>query len=308
MNAFTDVSQLVGNTPLFWLKDFAKKHGVCANIYAKLESYNPTGSVKDRVALKMIKDAEARGIISPGDTLIEPTSGNTGIGLAALGVSMGYNVIITMPDTMSKERIKMMEAYGAQVVLTEGSKGMLGAIEKAKELCETYKSYHIMGQFTNPSNPDAHYETTGPEIWAQTYGKVDIFISAAGTGGTVSGTGKYLKEKKPDVLVVAAEPDASPVLSGGRASSHKIQGIGAGFIPEIYDADVVEEVIRVTDNEAYTLGAELAKTHGLLVGISSGAALSAAIKIGSREENKGKNIVVILPDNGMRYLSTEGYY
>lgn len=308
MNAFTEIGQLVGNTPLLLLEDFAKKHGVCANIYAKLESYNPTGSVKDRVALKMIKDAEFTGVISPGDTLIEPTSGNTGIGLAALGVSMGYNVIITMPDTMSQERIKMIQAFGAQVVLTEGSKGMSGAIEKAKELCETDKSYHIMGQFTNPSNPDAHYETTGPEIWIQTEGKVNIFVSAAGTGGTVTGTGKYLKEKNPDILVVAAEPDASPVLSGGSASPHKIQGIGAGFIPEIYDSSVVDEVIRVTDAEAYSLGAELAKTQGLLVGISSGAALFAAIKIGSREENKGKNIVVILPDNGMRYLSTEGYY
>ncbi len=308
MNAFTEIGQLVGNTPLFLLEDFAKKHGLCANIYAKLESYNPTGSVKDRVALKMIKDAQSKGIISPGDTLIEPTSGNTGIGLAALGVSMGYNVIITMPDTMSAERIKMMEAYGAQVVLTEGSKGMSGAISKAHELSLSNKGYHIMGQFTNPSNPDAHYETTGPEIWNQTDGKVDIFISAAGTGGTVTGTGKFLKEKNPDILVVAAEPDASPVLSGGSASPHKIQGIGAGFIPEIYDDDVVDEVIRVTDAEAYSLGAELAKTQGLLVGISSGAALSAAIKIATRPENKGKNIVVLLPDNGMRYLSTEGYY
>lgn len=308
MNAFTDISQLVGNTPLLLLEDFAKKYGVCANLYAKLELYNPTGSVKDRVALKMIMDAESKGIISQGDTLIEPTSGNTGIGLAALGVSMGYNVIITMPDTMSAERIKMMEAYGAQVVLTPGSKGMSGAIEKAKELAASNKSYHIMGQFTNPSNPAAHYETTGPEIWQQTDGKVDIFISAAGTGGTVTGTGRYLKEKNSEILVIAAEPDASPVLSGGKASPHKIQGIGAGFIPEIYDADVVDEVVRVTDSEAFSLGAELAKTQGLLVGISSGAALSVAIKIGSLPENKDKNIVVILPDSGMRYLSTEGYF
>lgn len=296
MLVFNSVSELVGSTPLLKLD---------GNIYAKLEYFNPAGSIKDRAALYMIEDAEKNGKIKPGDTLIEPTSGNTGIGLAAIGVSKGYNIIITMPDTMSKERIKTMEALGATVILTEGIRGMAGAIEKADELAKEMNGL-VVGQFVNPANVTAHYETTGPEIYEDMDGKVDILVSAIGTGGTISGIGKYLKEQNKDIQVIGVEPASSPFISEGKKGSHKIQGIGAGFIPEILDQTVIDEIITVTDEEAYSSGKQLAKKHGLLVGISSGAAYSAAEK--AAKENPNKNIVVIFPDSGSRYLSTEGYY
>ncbi len=300
--------ELVGGTPLLRLYGFEKEYSVTAEIYAKLEFLNPAGSIKDRVALKMIQDAENSGKISQGATLIEPTSGNTGIGIAAIGISKGYKVIITMPDTMSQERIKLIKAYGADVILTDGKKGMAGAIEKAEELANTIENSLLMGQFTNPSNPSAHFETTGPEIWDDTKGEVDILVSAAGTGGTVTGTGKYLKSKKDSIRIIAVEPASSPILSGGKPVSHKIQGIGAGFIPDILDKNIIDQVITVTDEEAYNFGRNVAKTDGLLVGISSGAALAATYKLANMPENKSKKIVVILPDTGSRYLSTEGYY
>ncbi len=298
MQFYNNIYELVGSTPLLKLD---------TNIFAKLEYFNPTGSIKDRAALYMIEDAKAKGEIKPGDVLIEPTSGNTGIGLAAIGVAKGYKVIITMPDTMSAERIKTMRAYGAEVVLTDGVLGMQGAIDKADELAATLGG-KIMGQFTNPANTKAHFETTGPEIWEATDGRVDIFVAAVGTGGTISGTATYLKLQNAGVKVYGVEPQASAVLSGGIKGAHKIQGIGAGFVPEILDRSVIDEILTVNDDEAYAAGRELAKKYGLLVGISSGAAYAAAKRIASDPQNSGKKIVVIFPDSGSRYLSTEGYY
>lgn len=305
---YKTIESLIGNTPLIKLNNFMEINNINATLLAKLEFFNPAGSVKDRVALKMIKDAEADGKINKNSILIEPTSGNTGIGIAAVGVSKGYRVIITMPSTMSAERIKIMRAYGAEVVLTDGTKGMSGAIEEAERLAKEFPSAFVMGQFTNSSNPSAHYETTGPEIWQDTDGEIDILVSCVGTGGTITGTAKYLKEKNPKIKVVAVEPASSPVLSKGKSGSHKIQGIGAGFIPSILDTTIIDEIITVTDDEAYNFGSQVAKTDGVLVGISSGAALAAAVEISKRTENVGKNIVVILPDTGMRYLSTENYF
>lgn len=302
MNIYESLTDLVGDTPLLQLKYDGE-----AEIYAKLEFFNPAASIKDRAALYMIEQAEKSGKIKKGDTLIEPTSGNTGIGLAMIGVTKGYRVIITMPDSMSKERITLMKAYGAEVVLTEGTRGMTGAIEKAEELALTLGGI-VMGQFTNPANTLAHFETTGPEIWRDTDGKVDILVSAIGTGGTISGVGKYLKSQNSAVRIIGVEPASSPVLSGGEKGAHKIQGIGAGFVPEILDIEIFDELLTVSDEEAFTAGRELAGKQGLLVGISSGAAYAAALKVASREENRGKKIVVIFPDSGSRYLSTEGYY
>ena len=308
MKIYNSFSEIIGNTPLLRLNNFKKAHSLEAEVYAKLEFMNPAGSIKDRAALKMIDDAEKSGMIESGYTLIEPTSGNTGIGIASVGVSRGYKVIITMPDTMSEERIKIMQAYGAEVVLTDGKKGMAGAIAKAEELEKTLDNAVVMGQFVNPSNPAAHFSTTGPEIYNDTDGKVDILISAVGTGGTITGIGKYLKSKIANIKIIGVEPEASPVLSGGNAGPHKIQGIGAGFVLEILDTAIIDEIVTVSNEEAYSFGRDIAKIEGLLVGISSGAALAAAKKIASRPENFGKSIVVILPDTGMRYLSTEGYY
>ena len=308
MNYFNTISDIIGKTPLLKLNNFIEKYKLDANLFAKLEFMNPAGSIKDRAALQMINDAERSGRIKPGYTLIEPTSGNTGIGIAAVGVSRGYRVIITMPDTMSAERIKIMEAYGAEVILTSGKLGMSGAIDKAKELEKSLDNAVVMGQFVNPSNPESHYVTTGPEIYNDTDGKIDILISAVGTGGTITGIGRFLKSKNNNIKIIGVEPKDSPVLSGGSAGPHKIQGIGAGFVPEILDTDLIDEIVTVSNDDAYSFGRDLAKTEGLLVGISSGAALAGAINIASRPENKGKNIVVILPDTGMRYLSTEGYF
>ena len=300
----SNVSELIGNTPLLSADRFAKSEGIDARIVAKLELFNPAGSVKDRIAKAMIEDAEKKGILKEGDTIIEPTSGNTGIGLASVGVSKGYTVILTMPETMSVERRNLLKAFGAKVVLTEGAKGMKGAIEKADELSKEIDNAVILGQFVNPSNPQAHYDSTGPEIWEGTDGKVDIFIAGVGTGGTVSGTGRYLKEKNPDIKVVAVEPETSPVLSEGKSGPHKIQGIGAGFVPDTLDTKVYDEVIKVPNEGAFQKGAAFARSEGVLVGISSGAALYAAAELAKREENKGKTIVVLLPDTGERYLST----
>lgn len=303
-NIKENVSQLIGGTPLLNASRFAKAEGVDAEIVVKLELFNPAGSVKDRVAKAMIEDAESKGILKPGSTIIEPTSGNTGIGLASVGVSKGYTVILTMPETMSVERRNLLKAFGAKVVLTEGAKGMKGAIEKADELSKEIDNAVILGQFVNPANPKAHYDTTGPEIWNDTDGKVDIFISGVGTGGTVSGTGVYLKEKDPNVKVVAVEPETSPVLSEGKSGPHKIQGIGAGFVPDTLDTKVYDEVIKVPNEGAFRKGAAFARSEGILVGISSGAALYAAVELAKRPENKGKRIVALLPDTGERYLST----
>lgn len=303
-NIKENVSELIGGTPLLDAKRFVKSEGVDAKIVAKLELFNPAGSVKDRVAKAMIEDAEKKGILKEGATIIEPTSGNTGIGLAAVGVSKGYTVILTMPETMSVERRNLLKAYGAKVVLTEGAKGMKGAIAKADELSKEIENSVILGQFVNPANPTAHYETTGPEIWADTDGKVDIFIAGVGTGGTVSGVGRYLKEKNPNVKVVAVEPETSPVLSEGKSGAHKIQGIGAGFVPDTLDTKVYDEVIKVPNEGAFQKGAAFARAEGVLVGISSGAALYAAVELAGHEENKGKTIVALLPDTGERYLST----
>ena len=296
------VTELIGNTPILKLNKYTDK-----NIYAKLEYLNPAGSAKDRVALSMIEEAEKTGLLKPGATIIEPTSGNTGIGLAFVAVAKGYKAILTLPDTMSIERRKLLAAYGAEIVLTEGVKGMSGAIEKANELAKEIPNAFVAGQFDNLANPLAHKTTTGPEIYRQMDGKVDIFVAAVGTGGTITGTGEYLKEKNPDIQIVAVEPKGSPVLSGGTAGKHGIQGIGAGFVPSILNTDIYDEIITITDEEAYEEGRRFAKTEGILLGISSGAALKAASIIADRTENKDKNIVVLLPDSGDRYLSTPLY-
>ncbi len=297
--------ELIGNTPLMKLNNYSKKTGVTnATLLAKLEYLNPAGSVKDRVALAMIEDAEKKGLLKPGATIIEPTSGNTGIGLAAVAAAKGYKAILTLPDTMSVERRNLLKAYGAKIVLTEGAKGMKGAIAKAEELNKEIQGSIILGQFVNPANPKAHKETTGPEIWDQTDGKVDIFVAGVGTGGTLSGVGEFLKSKNPNVKVVSVEPATSPVLSKGTAGAHKIQGIGAGFVPDTLNTKIYDEVIAIENEDAFTEGKNFAVSEGILVGISSGAALKAASILAARPENKGKNIVVLLPDSGDRYLST----
>lgn len=300
-NTFLD---LVGNTPLVRVNNLIKKDELKADVLAKLEYFNPAGSVKDRIAKEMILDALEKGLINENTTLIEPTSGNTGIGLSAVATALNLKIIITMPETMSVERRNLMKAYGAELVLTPGSEGMKGAIAKAKELASQIENSFIPGQFENPANPTAHYKTTGPEIYEQTEGKVDIFVAGVGTGGTISGIGKYLKEKNPEVKVVAVEPASSPVLSTGKGGAHKIQGIGAGFVPETLDTKIYDEIITVENEDAFATGKEMAKTEGILVGISSGAALYAAKELAKREENAGKTIVVLLPDGGDRYLST----
>lgn len=300
-NGFLD---LVGQTPLVRLNNLIKKEGLEADVLAKLEYFNPAGSVKDRIAKEMILDAMEKGLINENTTLIEPTSGNTGIGLSAVATSLNLKIIITMPETMSVERRNLMKAYGAELVLTPGSEGMKGAIAKAKELASQIENSFIPGQFENPANPQAHYKTTGPEIYSQTGGKVDIFVAGVGTGGTISGIGKYLKEQNPNVKVVAVEPASSPVLSTGKGGAHKIQGIGAGFVPDTLDTKIYDEIITVENEDAFASGKEVAKTEGILIGISSGAAIQAAKELAKREENKGKTIVVLLPDGGDRYLST----
>lgn len=300
-NGFLD---LVGQTPLVRLNNLIKKEGLEADVLAKLEYFNPAGSVKDRIAKEMILDAMEKGLINENTTLIEPTSGNTGIGLSAVATSLNLKIIITMPETMSVERRNLMKAYGAELVLTPGSEGMKGAIAKAKELASQIENSFIPGQFENPANPQAHYKTTGPEIYSQTEGKVDIFVAGVGTGGTISGIGKYLKEQNPNVKVVAVEPASSPVLSTGKGGAHKIQGIGAGFVPDTLDTKIYDEIITVENEDAFATGKEVAKTEGILIGISSGAAIQAAKELAKREENKGKTIVVLLPDGGDRYLST----
>lgn len=302
---YSSAQQLVGRTPLLRLQKTEKENALAARLLAKLEFFNPGGSVKDRVALAMIRDAEDRGLLAPGGTVIEPTSGNTGIGLAVMAAIRGYKAIIVMPDSMSKERQLLMKAYGAQVVLTPGALGMTGAIQKAKELAQENPGSFIPDQFCNPANWKAHFTTTGPEIWEDTDGNVDIFVAGVGTGGTVTGVGKYLKSQNPKVQIVAAEPAASALLSGGEAGPHGLQGIGANFIPEVLDRDVLDAVIAITEEEAYEAARQLGKTEGVLVGISSGAALHAAILLAKRPENAGKTIVVLLPDTGDRYLSTE---
>ena len=301
---YENVAELIGKTPLLHANNFEKKRGVEANIFAKLEYFNPAGSVKDRVALAMINDAEQRGILKEGSVIIEPTSGNTGIGLASIAAARGYRIILTMPETMSIERRNLLKAYGAELVLTEGSKGMKGAIAKAEELAKETPDSFIPGQFVNPANPAAHKATTGPEIWEDTEGNVDIFIAGVGTGGTVTGVGQYLKSQNPDVKVVAVEPAGSPVLSQGKAGAHKIQGIGAGFVPETLDTKVYDEIITVENEDAFKTGRDIARSEGVLVGISSGAAVWAATELAKRPENKGKTIVALLPDTGERYLST----
>ncbi len=305
---YNSIGELVGNTPLLSLNGLKAKLGFSTNILGKLEFFNPAGSIKDRVALKMILDAENSGRINKNSILVEPTSGNTGIGIAAIGVSRGYNVKIVMPNTMSAERINLIKAFGAEVVLTNGELGMKGAIEKAKEIVKENPAAVIMGQFENPSNPVAHYETTGPELWVDTNGKIDYLISAVGTGGTISGAGAYLKEQNPNIKVIAVEPETSAVLSGKSAGAHKIQGIGAGFVPETLNLNVIDDIITVSNEEAYNFGRMVAKTDGVLVGISSGAALAAAVKLANKQNLSGKNIVVILPDTGSRYLSTPDYF
>ena len=303
-NIYTSADQLIGKTPLLELTHIEKAHDLKAKIVAKLEYFNPAGSVKDRIAKAMIDDAEAKGVLKPGSVIIEPTSGNTGIGLASVAAARGYRIIIVMPETMSVERRQIMKAYGAELVLTEGAKGMKGAIAKADELAKEIPNSFVAGQFVNPANPKAHYETTGPEIWADTDGKVDFFVAGVGTGGTITGTGKFLKEKNPNVKVVAVEPKTSAVLSTGVAGAHKIQGIGAGFVPDVLDTKVYDEIIPVDNDDAFAVGKEVGRREGVLVGISSGAALWAAIELAKRPENAGKTIVVLLPDTGDRYLST----
>ena len=303
-NIYTSADQLIGKTPLLELTHIEKKLGLKAKILAKLEYFNPAGSVKDRVAKAMIDDAEEKGLLKPGSVIIEPTSGNTGIGLAAVAAARGYRIIIVMPDTMSVERRQLMKAYGAELVLSEGAKGMKGAIAKADELAAEIPGSFIPGQFVNPANPKAHFETTGPEIYADTDGEVDIFVAGVGTGGTITGVGEYLKSKKPEVKVVAVEPATSPVLSKGTAGAHKIQGIGAGFVPKVLDTGVYDEIIPVANEDAFAVGKQIGKAEGVLVGISSGAAAWAAIELAKRPENEGKTIVVLLPDTGDRYLST----
>lgn len=304
MRTFDKITDLIGGTPILKLNNYIALNELPANIYAKLEYFNPAGSVKDRIAKAMIDDAEAKGALKPGAVIIEPTSGNTGIGLAAVAASKGYRIILTMPETMSVERRNLLKAYGAELVLTDGAKGMKGAIAKAEELAQQIEGGFIPSQFTNSANPTAHFYTTGPEIWEDTDGKVDIFVAGVGTGGTVSGVGKYLKSKNPNVKVVAVEPAGSPVLSKGVAGPHKIQGIGAGFVPETLDTKIYDEIIAVENEDAFATGRTLARKEGLLVGISSGAAVYAATQLAKRPENKGKNIVVLLPDTGDRYLST----
>jgi cysteine synthase A len=303
-NVYTSISQLVGHTPLVELTKYEKNHGLKAKILAKLEYFNPAGSVKDRIALAMIEDAEKKGLLKPGSTIIEPTSGNTGIGLASVAAAKGYKAILTMPETMSVERRNLLKAYGAQLVLTEGSKGMKGAIAKADELAKEIPNSFIPGQFVNPANPAAHKATTGPEIWTDTDGQVDFFVAGIGTGGTISGVGEYLKEQNPNIKVAAVEPLSSPVLSKGVAGPHKIQGIGAGFVPDTLNTKIYDEIIPVSNEDAFAIGKAVAKEEGVLVGISSGAALWAATEIAKRPENEGKTIVVLLPDTGDRYLST----
>ncbi len=301
---YTSADQLIGKTPLLELTHIEKKYGLKAKVLAKLEYFNPAGSVKDRIARKMLDDAEAAGKITPDSVIIEPTSGNTGIGLASVAVARGYRIIIVMPETMSVERRQLMKAYGAELVLTEGAKGMKGAIAKADELAKEIPNSFVPGQFVNPSNPKAHYETTGPEIFEDTDGEVDIFVAGVGTGGTITGVGEYLKDKKPGVKIVAVEPETSAVLSTGVAGAHKIQGIGAGFVPDVLDTKVYDEIIPVSNEAAFEAGKLIGKSEGVLVGISSGAAAYAAIELAKRPENEGKTIVVLLPDTGDRYLST----
>ena len=303
-NIYTSADQLIGKTPLLELTHIEKALGLKAKVLAKLEYFNPAGSVKDRVAKAMIDDAEEKGLLKPGSVIIEPTSGNTGIGLAAVAAARGYRIIIVMPDTMSVERRQLMKAYGAELVLSEGVKGMKGAIAKADELAAEIPDSFIPGQFVNPANPKAHFETTGPEIYADTDGEVDIFVAGVGTGGTITGVGEYLKSKKPEVKVVAVEPATSPVLSKGTAGAHKIQGIGAGFVPKVLDTGIYDEIIPVANEDAFAVGKQIGKAEGVLVGISSGAAAWAAIELAKRPENEGKTIVVLLPDTGDRYLST----
>ncbi len=303
-NIYTSADQLIGKTPLLELTHIEKALGLKAKVLAKLEYLNPAGSVKDRVAKAMIDDAEEKGLLKPGSVIIEPTSGNTGIGLAAVAAARGYRIIIVMPDTMSVERRQLMKAYGAELVLSEGAKGMKGAIAKADELAASIPGSFIPGQFVNPANPKAHFETTGPEIYADTDGEVDIFVAGVGTGGTITGVGEYLKSKKPEIKVVAVEPATSPVLSKGPAGAHKIQGIGAGFVPKVLDTGVYDEIIPVANEDAFAVGKQIGKAEGVLVGISSGAAAWAAIELAKRPENEGKTIVVLLPDTGDRYLST----
>ncbi|MCQ2441113.1 MAG: cysteine synthase A [Clostridia bacterium] len=304
MKIYTELTELIGSTPLYELKNFEKENGIDAKILAKLEYFNPAGSVKDRVAAAMIEDAENKGLIKSGAVIIEPTSGNTGIGLAAVAASKGYKVILTMPDTMSVERRNLLKAYGAEIVLTDGKKGMSGAIEKAEELRKEIRGSIIAGQFVNMANPKSHYNSTGPEIWNDTDGTVDIFVAGVGTGGTLSGTGKYLKEKNPNIKVVAVEPSGSPLLSKGYTGTHGLQGIGANFVPDTLDNSVYDEIITVTDEDAYKMGSFLARKEGILVGITSGAAVFTASLLAKRPENKGKTIVALLPDTGERYLST----
>ena len=304
---YSSVDELIGGTPLLRLCNIEKEYGIEATLLAKIESFNPGGSAKDRVAKRMLDDAEKAGLLTPDSVIIEPTSGNTGIGLSAVGTSRGYRVIIVMPDTMSMERRLLMSAYGAELVLTDGKLGMNGAIAKAEELAREIPNSFIPGQFTNPSNSAAHFDTTGPEIWEDTDGKVDCFVAGVGTGGTVTGVGEYLKSKNPQIRVIAVEPASSPVLSGGTAGAHGLQGIGAGFVPEVLNTDIYDEIITVTEDEAYTAGRLMGKREGVLVGISAGAALHAAIGIAKREEYRGKTVVVLLPDTGDRYLSTKMY-
>ena len=302
---YQNIAEFIGNTPLLELRGMEKKYQLKARLLAKLEYLNPSGSVKDRAALGMLKDALKKGLIAPGATIVEPTSGNTGIGLAALAASEGFHLILTMPETMSVERRNILKAYGAEIVLTDGTQGMAGAIEKAKELVEEIPGSFLPGQFENPANARAHFETTGPELWRDTDGNIDVFVSAVGSGGTITGTGQYLRQQKPEIRIIAVEPETSPVLSGGAAGAHKIQGIGAGFVPEVLDTEIFDEIMTVDNEEPFAMARELAKTEGILVGISSGAALYAAVQAAARPENEGKTVVVLLPDSADRYYSTE---